>query len=56
MKLALGIHHSLAIAFACVLAVPATAQNWPAARPVRIILPYSPGGGGDTVVRMLGRN
>jgi tripartite-type tricarboxylate transporter receptor subunit TctC len=40
------------MAAAGVISVPATAQNWPV-RPVRIIMPYSPGGGGDTVVRML---
>ncbi len=52
MRLALGIRRALAMAVASVLAVPAIAQNWPV-RPVRIIMPYSPGGGGDTVARML---
>lgn len=36
----------------CVLAAPAAAQSWPA-RPVRIIVPYSPGGGIDTVARVM---
>jgi tripartite-type tricarboxylate transporter receptor subunit TctC len=52
MKLALGILYALAMTVATVIAVPAAAQNWPV-RPVRIIMPYSPGGGGDTVARML---
>lgn len=43
---------ALALAAACALALPATAQTWPA-RPVRLIVPYTPGGGVDTVVRAL---
>ena len=50
-------HHSsaalaAAIAAACMLVAPAAAQGWPA-RPVRIIVPYTPGGGIDTVARSL---
>ena len=41
-----------ALAAACALALPAAAQTWPA-RPVRMIIPYTPGGGVDTVVRTL---
>ena len=41
-----------AIAAAGMLAAPAAAQGWPA-RPVRIIVPYTPGGGIDTVARTL---
>lgn len=52
MKSGLGIRRALAVAVACVLAVPAAAQNWPA-RVVRIIVPYSPGGGIDTVARLM---
>ena len=47
-----GILRALAIAVACALAAPAAAQNWPA-RPVRIIAPFSPGGGTDIVGRFL---
>ena len=47
-----GIRHALVFAVACVLAVPAAAQTWPA-RPVRIIVPFAPGGGVDTVTRFL---
>jgi len=42
----------LLIAAACLLAAPAFAQNWPA-RPVRIIVPFPPGGGVDFVARLL---
>lgn len=47
-----AIRHAWAIAAAFVLASPAAAQSWPA-RPVRIIVPYAPGGGIDTVARVL---
>jgi len=38
------------VASAVGLAPPAAAQGWPAGKPVRIIVPYTPGGGIDTVV------
>lgn len=34
------------------LAAPAYAQSWPE-RPVRIIVPYPPGGSNDTVARIV---
>ena len=52
MRLVPGIQHVIAIAAAVTLATPAVAQSWPA-RPVRIIVPYAPGGGIDTVARQL---
>ena len=42
----------LLLAAACLLAAPAFAQSWPA-RPVRIIVPFPPGGGVDFVARLL---
>ncbi|MGE5465733.1 MAG: Bug family tripartite tricarboxylate transporter substrate binding protein [Methanocella sp.] len=43
---------------ACVLLMLAplfaAAQNWPA-RPVRIVIPFTPGGGSDTTARILGQ-
>jgi tripartite-type tricarboxylate transporter receptor subunit TctC len=42
----------LAIVLASPVLAPAFAQNWPA-RPVRIIAPFPPGGGTDTVGRLL---
>lgn len=45
----------LGVAFACAAAAPAYAsQNYPV-RPVRIIVPFPPGGGVDTVARILGQ-
>jgi tripartite-type tricarboxylate transporter receptor subunit TctC len=52
MTFATRVRHALLIAAACVLAAPAFAQNWPA-RPVRIIVPFPPGGGVDFVARLL---
>jgi tripartite-type tricarboxylate transporter receptor subunit TctC len=47
--------HALAAALACAVAVPAAAQAWPS-QPVRIISPFSPGGGTDFVGRLLAKN
>lgn len=52
MNFELGIRRALVIAVACALAAPVAAQTWPV-RPVRIIVPFSPGGGVDTVTRFL---
>ena len=60
MKIKIHLGHALAIAAACMVVTPAaaqppstgSAQAWPA-RPVRIIVAYPPGGGVDTVVRVL---
>jgi tripartite-type tricarboxylate transporter receptor subunit TctC len=47
-----GIWRALLLLVTCALAVPVAAQTWPV-RPVRIIVPFSPGGGVDTVTRFL---
>lgn len=52
MTLEFGIRYALAIAVASSIAAPTAAQTWPA-RPVRIIAPFSPGGGTDIVGRFL---
>ena len=35
------------------LAAPSSAQEWPAARPVKIVVPFSPGGSSDQLARLL---
>ena len=52
MSIAVGIRRILAACVACMLGVPAIAQNWPL-RPVRLVVPYTPGGGADIVARVL---
>ena len=52
MKPAFWIFAAAAIAAVLTIALPAAAQGWPA-RPVRMIVPYTPGGGIDTVARTL---
>lgn len=54
MNTACDIRRVLAAGAACLLAVPAYAQNWPQ-RPVRLVVPYTPGGGADIVARVLGQ-
>src|SRR5690242_4656967 len=48
----LVIRHGFAVLLAMLVAAPAAAQTWPA-RTVRIISPFAPGGGNDTVGRFL---
>jgi len=41
------------LALFCALAIPASAQEWQPDRPVRIILPFPPGGATDLIARIL---
>ena len=52
MKFELAIGRALAMVAACIFAAPAGAQTWPE-RTVRVIVPLPPGGGADTVTRIL---
>ncbi len=52
MGIAVNIRRALAACVACMLGMPAIAQNWPL-RPVRLVVPYTPGGGADIVARVL---
>jgi len=54
MNTACDIRRALAAGVACMLAMPAYGQNWPQ-RPVRLVVPYTPGGGADIVARVLGQ-
>src|ERR1043166_8934226 len=45
----------IAVLAACVLIAPAAAQDFPA-KPIRIIVPFGPGGGGDIVGRIFGQS
>jgi len=45
---------ALLLSFFCTLPILALAQAWPD-RPVKIIVPYPPGGGTDTLTRLVGK-
>lgn len=48
--------HIAAIALLAAVAGNACAQTWPADRPIRIVVPYPPGGGTDVVSRVVAQH
>lgn len=51
-KSGVEFERALLFAIACALTAPAAAQTWPA-QPVRLVVPYPPGGGVDYMGRLL---
>lgn len=46
--------HFLLLLLVCAASLPVGAQSWPD-RPIRSVIPYSPGGGVDPLARMIGQ-
>ncbi|MFO1312269.1 MAG: tripartite tricarboxylate transporter substrate binding protein [Burkholderiales bacterium] len=48
------IVHAVALALLALSCLPAAAQPWPS-KPIKLIVPYPPGGGNDTLARLFGQ-
>ena len=48
------LYRLLLVALAMANVYPALAETWPT-RPIRFIVPFAPGGGGDVVGRIIGQ-
>ena len=53
LKHAFGLPALTALALSLGIASPAFSQQWPAKMPIRLVVSYAPGGGADTMARLI---